>query len=421
MVRLAGATTTQNMTTSVTSTIQATATTSSTLTVSVPTQTISSGISQTTTTTTTTFMTTSLATTSATSVVLTTQTSFSIATTTAAVVRRASVAKVAFGNAVSPSSAFCNAFASSCGRECRRYASSVKEQSCSLKSGDQYQLICYCKNGQSLAVGSLNHIDDLNVRTATVVSTESFTTTATGTTTVPITVTTVGTTVAVATTTSTFVVTSITTGTVHSTTTTTATTQTFTTFIVAATGVIQIMDTTNTVQEGYLSNDYDDSQSLLFKSVQGLPTDADVANVALIGDGPAAFDLYLLNPGSLVTKPFIGGVVGEINNKTMPNDLSPNSYNFAYLSGTNHQNGPAAKVGADKDASTLPSESTVWSLSSPSNELLPFWINTDGSKVGSLSIVPLGTPTHFDITANLAMFQSIVGNIPAVRWFLRIP
>ncbi|KAI0325079.1 hypothetical protein GY45DRAFT_1340374 [Cubamyces sp. BRFM 1775] len=183
------------------------------------------------------------------------------------------------------------------------------------------------------------------------------------------------------------------------------------------TGIVQINDATSGSEIGYLSrtaNSFGEYE---------LTTDASAAlSVALrrCDSLTDPFELGALN--GLADYPIVGGVTGFANSN---DNLQEGLVNYVYIAGTGSvPRGPAqSSPNAFTQASghTEDVESAIWTV--PNNptadaptELVPSWVNMDGTVASGTAIAYVQSSDAFVITGDPTVFSSRFGTVQRVTF-----
>ncbi|KAI0344526.1 hypothetical protein BDW22DRAFT_1354602 [Trametopsis cervina] len=134
-----------------------------------------------------------------------------------------------------------------------------------------------------------------------------------------------------------------------------------------------------------------------------------IVTTCLEGSGP----VELTMENAATTQTLLGFVKGFADTD---DNLSPGSFNYAYLAAVSHTPvGPAQPVPNSFTSLPEPSESTVW-LFDGSN-LSAQWVNTDGTSLNPVILYVRGSDA-FTITGDEAQFSATFGQSPAVTFSL---
>ncbi|RDX42404.1 hypothetical protein OH76DRAFT_104003 [Lentinus brumalis] len=122
-----------------------------------------------------------------------------------------------------------------------------------------------------------------------------------------------------------------------------------------------------------------------------------------------AFDIQTLN--GLANYPYIGGVVGPTNSRVNGNDLGDSS-NVLYVAGVSEAPYGPAVSGPSAHGTNSKFESHMWSMGA-NNELLPSWVNDDGTVYSGQKLV------HYSVLGIEAIF--VTGNVDKFYATFQVP
>ncbi|TEB38561.1 hypothetical protein FA13DRAFT_1808500 [Coprinellus micaceus] len=134
--------------------------------------------------------------------------------------------------------------------------------------------------------------------------------------------------------------------------------------------------------------------------------------VTLCGDS-GAFSIWGTN-GPISDLPFLGGISGAVNSN---DNMSPSSYNYAYVGATVQTANGSPAVSGDNSFSRATGnsrkiESAIWSLGS-NDQLTTSWVNSNGREVNGVIVhVVSGTDDSFVFTAGYSSYVDMFGPSP---------